>query len=252
MNNITVLKIKLLRFDESYQRPLPTPTRLRALGLYDPLLAGAITVNRRASGEYYVIDGRTRCALASAAGATDIRCLMHYDLTQAQEADMFAHLAVRRNIMRPQLMRARATAGDPVARAIIACLQSIGLDLALGKSSSSTRIACAQVLEDVAKRGVAHLKSLLLLLREAWGMSLMAIHGDALSAVDALLYTFPELSRDRLVRALSGTTIDAFRATAKVFATGPRARAKSIAVAMVSAYNHRCPQPARLDAAKLV
>src|SRR5207248_2480636 len=112
------LSVHEIGIDPSYQRVL-SQARTNALARsWDPLIAGAIRVNRRPDGSYWAVDGQHRLEGSKRAGETEILCDI-YSVPQAREPALFAAWnSLGANAQPRDVFRARLAAGDPKAQVI--------------------------------------------------------------------------------------------------------------------------------------
>lgn len=197
-----------LFIDDLYQRPLEA-SRVRGIVRgYEPAMMGALEVSDRANGTYAVFDGQHRLAAALELGLREVGCLVHQQLTVAEEADLFERLQRDRkpvhNIYR---LRARAAAGDDDAREIYEALAGTGYSASPKASANS--IGSAAVLSELHRYGA--LMPTLQLLREVWGGDEGSTYWPFVRGVGEVLINHGELAVEHKQRLRTFAPVDITR-----------------------------------------
>lgn len=201
---VDVLDVADLGVDERYQRPL-SEVKLAALGLrYDMGQAGAIDVNQRPDGSYWIMDGQHRAEKAKRDGETCVLCHVRQFTNWEDEAAFF--VAKFRTATKPSPVhayRARLGSGDPILAGVDAILSKHGFHINYtGNASDTLGLQCVSELEKIYRRipksgkggrripGPQRLDRVLGLTRRIWGDR--AGLGDAviLAAIDALCWRY--------------------------------------------------------------
>lgn len=124
-----ILPIKHLFVDESYQRPLTNFVK-RIEEKFDPALVGTLVTSERGKTKFAVVDGQTRMTAMRRRGLTEAPCLIYANLTEADEADLFARLQTeRRGMVAANRFRAEVIAKKPFAVALDRIVQDEGFSI---------------------------------------------------------------------------------------------------------------------------
>lgn len=131
-----------------------------------------LLVNRRADGSYWVFDGQHRRAAAMKINRPQLPCLVWRNLTVEREAELFAFFnsrAAGRQVAIIDQFRARITAQDPDALAVVRAITRAGLNLDTGKPRKQDAVhaiaACEQVYRKIGEDGLFRALDLL---NRAW------------------------------------------------------------------------------------
>lgn len=142
-----------LVIDEAYQRPLDEARVKRMAKNFRPAMVGTLEVSRH-NGKCAVFDGQHRLAAARLAGLDALPCMVHENLSQGEEAELFWHLQRdRKPIQATQAFRARLVAGDPIAAEIAEITATHGLTIGRVKGDASRQIQAVTTLERIHRRG---------------------------------------------------------------------------------------------------
>lgn len=87
---VEVLPLDAIKIDESYYRPA-TPWRVAKIrrGGWNRVASGALAVNQREDGDYYLLDGRHRLTAARAEGLEEITALVYSELPREEEIETY-------------------------------------------------------------------------------------------------------------------------------------------------------------------
>ena len=109
---------------------------------------GSVTYSLRANGKKFVLDGRHRITAGRMAGyAKAVPAIEHYDLTPAQEAELFVLLNTFKQPSAVSRFLARAIAGEEAAVLIRQAVKSHGWRI--GQSSSDGYISAVEALDRI-------------------------------------------------------------------------------------------------------
>lgn len=214
-----VLPINKLMVDDAYQRPLTTFVD-RIKKKYDPALVGTLVVSKRNSKQYAVVDGQTRMEALREMGLGKVPCLVYFNLTQAQEASLFARLQKeRRGIHSYHRFRAGLVAGEQEPQEITEICNECGFKIGLEKNAEISAVAA---LEYAYRRDPEILERLLLVVKEAWDDLIPA--GDIIRGI-ALFYADMAKAKktvddERLANRLAGESPEALRRRASALKEG--------------------------------
>lgn len=135
--------------DFGYQRPVSKAFVAHMVREWDPMLAGALIVNRRKSGKYAVLDGSRRLHAIQQVGTPDIWALVYEGLPYRKEAELFVEYNFVRGNVSPYIRhRAEVEARLPFAMALREIASNEGFEIK-PSISGETAISCIMTLEDV-------------------------------------------------------------------------------------------------------
>jgi hypothetical protein len=214
-----VLPLSKMIVDDAYQRPLTTFVD-KITKNYDPALVGTLVVSKRSAKEYAVVDGQTRMEALGLLDVTEVPCLVYLNLTQAQEASLFARLQKeRRGIASFHRFRAALVAGEEEPTAINEICNDVGFKVGLEKGE----ISAVAALEYAYRKDPEILERLLYVCIEAWGDDAVPagdiIRGIALFMVDQRKAK-KTVDDERLAQRLSGESPEALRRRASALKEG--------------------------------
>jgi hypothetical protein len=114
--------------DRKVQRGLKSERVRHIAATFNRVALGTITVSHRADGTYHVIDGQTRVAAMKELGIGDqeVPCLVHEDLTLAEEALLFRLHNDTRQVQSVVKFMIRVVEGEPKAVEMMKCLTGNG------------------------------------------------------------------------------------------------------------------------------
>jgi hypothetical protein len=235
-NNTEWLPIVALESDPRVQRPLSETWVDKIAKNLDPDYIGIISVSDRGEGQYVILDGQHRVAALRQLGWLDqrIECKVHRGLSLAAEAALFVHLNDFRRPTYFDSFLKRITARDPDAVTIDEIVRGLGLKL--DKQGLDGHIQCVRTLEriyrgenfNVKSRQPIVLREVLLLAKDAWGLTKESMNGDVLHGIGLLVLRYGKkvdkahlrsklapldggplglLGRARTLRSLRGGTI---------------------------------------------
>jgi hypothetical protein len=226
-NDSTVLlDPALLEADPSYQRPVSLPRVNKMAAQFDEALFGALAVNQRDDGRYFVYDGwHRRQAAIKAKPGEPVPCLLEKGLTVEQEADRFYRL--NGSAVKPRYsdaFKARLTAGEPTASALVDVIRSTGWEIDYSRNATLqpgilTAIATAEKL--ASRVGADVLIRALRILKRAWANEPQAGTRPMLVGVTVFLARLPQADDNWLVRKLAPVSPEAVTRNANKMVGAP-------------------------------
>lgn len=254
---LTALPMSSLVVDHRYQR-LVNPNKVRQIiETFQPGAIGALDVSARQNSMYAVIDGQHRLEVLREVCPNDlVNCVVHTNLSAADEAELFHISNMRRSNPGPaDRFRARLFYQEPVAVAIAGIVQVAGLQLDLSAKSSSTNprtVGAVAAMERVYLMGGGTLLARCLdVLHRIWPDEHLALTGEVLQGMGVVLKTYGDaLTLERITNALALVPVRKLL----MEAAGHRALLggaghTNIARAIVKHYNHGLRN--RLDESEL-
>lgn len=203
---ISNVKVKDLVIDLTYQRKPNDVKVAKIVNNFDPNAIGVLVCSMREDGIVAVIDGGHRVAALNAMGLfnLDVKCLVFFDLTIKDEAEMFTTLNDNRTKPKTQdIFKSKVIAGDSDAVRIKAVLDKIGLSISNGPANNSVR-AMGTISSIYKRSGSAVLEDTLLALSMAFDKHSTSFSDSALIAVSKILTTFNnKIDAKRFVSSLS-------------------------------------------------
>ncbi len=191
----------------AYQRPL-SPSRVQTIvRQFDEHLANEPKVSYR-DGHYYVFDGQhTVAARKLRNGGQDlpIKCKVYYDLTDADEALLFAQqFGVSAILTSGAKMRALLYGKDPTALAFLRANESIGIQLDYDMHRGRNRIGCIHTAFNEYKTvGEEIYIEAMSIILEAWNGDPHSLRSEIVQAVIQFVNLYhKEYDRTRLVNRL--------------------------------------------------
>jgi len=173
---------------------------------FDVARLGVPQVSARTDGSYIWLDGQNRGALCVAADRGDIKIGMKvfHGLTRGEEAELFLGLNDNRRVQPLYKFMAEVTAGRPEALAIMQAVRDYGWVVSdNGANNSIIAIAALRkIYGKSAERGQL-LRRTLKVVSDSWGHIPSAANSFVLLGVASVLYEFPFLDSDALVKKLS-------------------------------------------------
>ncbi|MFE7318253.1 DUF6551 family protein [Streptomyces sp. NPDC057555] len=167
---------------------------------------GVPQVSARPDGTYIWLDGQNRGALCIAAdhGDTKIGMKVFRGLTRKQEAELFLGLNDNRRVQPLYKFMAEVTAGHPEALAITRAAHDHGWVISdSGSSNSIIAVAALRKIYGKSSEKGQLLRRTLRIVTDAWGNTSSAANSYVLLGVASVLFEFPFLDSDALVRKLS-------------------------------------------------
>lgn len=196
-----------------YQRPLDERWIRQRVDNFKPWLLGTVTVSERNYSNrqrdehlrFAVIDGQHRRELALGNGMTHLAAVVFYNLTEAEEAGLFAAFQQeRRNITPFQRFQAQIINGNARAKAIHKLVKEQGFELVPSGNVPNT-LRAVKLLEDIYDEDPVMLKRLLGLVRRTWKDMPYNNNQQLLRGLASLMRD-TEMDEDRFVDRLSSVT----------------------------------------------
>lgn len=124
------LRVKHLKIDPQVQGSLQIKRVNNIVQDFNPKFIGTIVVSKRASGEYYVMDGFHRSTALKRLNIEEVLCEVHEDLTLEDEAQYYlAYNKYRKNPKAVDDYKVSITAGVPEVVAIETMLNDIDIEV---------------------------------------------------------------------------------------------------------------------------
>lgn len=203
---VSNVKVEDLIIDLSYQRKPNANKVSKIISNFDPNAIGVLVCSMREDGTIAVIDGGHRIAALNAMGMskTDVRCLVFFELTIAQEAEMFVTLNDNRTKPKTQdIFKSKAMSGDKDAIAIQNILDKFGLSISNGPAMNSVR-AVGTISTIYKRNGSAVLENSISILGSAFDKHSSSFSDCALIAVSKILATYGDkVDKNRMIATLS-------------------------------------------------
>lgn len=197
-------KIEWLKIDDLQRdpeinvRPIDETRAKRIAAEFDPDAFGVIEASRRTNGNSIILDGQHRVEGMRFMGwnGQKIPVKVHFNLTRAQEAEMFIRLNTQVAIRYLDRFLSRITAKDKTACAINEIVKANGY--VIDRASRDGVIVAAKSLEDIyvgknqkirgtnpkALHGTLHAVT------EAWGRTVHSVNQSVLAGVGAFLLRY--------------------------------------------------------------
>lgn len=202
------LRADTLLVDPAYQRPLNSRRVNHMARIWSDARCLMLEVNRRKTGEHYVMNGQHRLAAALLAGVEWLPCRIFSFPTVELEALWFAGQAEdTRQVAALDRMKAEIAGADADARAIRDLLARYGytFNWNRGNSLPGTTRAAAALKEDY-KRGPGDLERNVTIIAAAWGDAPNALSDTMLHALRFFWEKYGDRAdQARLTSVLKGT-----------------------------------------------
>lgn len=203
---VSNVKVEDLVIDLSYQRKPNADKVSKIIRNFDPNAIGVLICSIREDGIVAVIDGGHRVAALNAMGLgkTDVRCLVFFDLTIQQEAEMFTTLNDNRTKPKTSdIFKSKVVAGDPDATSINKIIEAFGLKIANNPGMNNVR--AIGTLTNIYKReGEDNVVSTFETLISAFDSHSTTFSDSALLAVSKIysVYGLDKVNVERLIAVL--------------------------------------------------
>lgn len=203
-----VVDVDDIWIDDQFQRPLNERWIADRDGKLDPLMLGAVILSERdgPNGEPYSgVDGQHRTELCRRNGRRKVAAIVCFDLTQEEEAALFARFQrERRNITPYQRFKAELTSGSEQAHAIQKIVREEGYEL--GEDDTPGVLKAVRAIERIYGDDPALLRTVLRLIRLTWNGMPYAHNERMIKAVWQFLRDTEDVSEERFVDRLSALT----------------------------------------------
>lgn len=192
---------------KTYQRPL-NAARVRDIAYgFDEHIANEPKVSFR-DGHYYVFDGQhTIAARIFLNGGQHllIRCKVYYDLTERDEALLFAQqTGVSAKLTAGAEMRANIFGGEPEATAFLLATEAAGVRLDYSQSHRSGHISCIKTaLSEYRRVGAELYTEALKIIVEVWNGDPDSLRAEIVQGMTRFVELYhDEYNRKRLISRL--------------------------------------------------
>ena len=250
--NVVKVDLRLIRFDESYQRPkqLGLIRKIALAFQYGSL--GMPVVVQREDGFFYAIDGQQRITALREINKiipgfmTHIWCevVLEKDAKAIEEAKIFIGRNRRANMALLSTFKAEYRAKDRQAVDIIRKMSAKGLSLEGINIKGALYVKCVSAIRWAHRHGV--LDDTIDAIKATWGLVPTAFQVKVFAPIAVLIQKNRNcIGMKGLVAALSTTTPAGLDAQAG--STNGRMRTVNIANFIVGRYNKSVPKAQRLD-----
>ena len=171
------IHISQLHVDPIVQRALDPHRAQQIANKFDPSSTGALIVNHRSDGKYFIIDGQHRHAAAVLTKYDGkLNCVVHEGLSLDREAALFLALNDSKLVQAVDKFRMRVLARDPAALEVNDIIDRYGWKVA--QSNSSACFAAVAAIEKVYNgagvyaAGAAHpelVQAVMFTITKSWG-----------------------------------------------------------------------------------
>jgi hypothetical protein len=180
---------------------------------WDDQKMGMITASQRGT-DLILIDGNHRRWAAIDQGIDRLFAKVYFDLSQAEEANIFIGLSAAVPLSQLDLWQARRVYGDPIVLGVEGTLATMGCRVVRGGANASAVASRAVgTLERIYLASPVLLIDTVTLLRTAWPESTRALDSVLLQAVSSFLYcyrmTSPPCNERRLLDRMTVATPEA-------------------------------------------
>lgn len=203
-------RFEILALDElyidRYQRPLSSFVN-KIVADFDPALLGTLTVSERPrrNKRFAVVDGQTRAEGMRQMGFERAPCVVFYELTIEQEAELFSKFQrQRKNITPMQRFNADLVAKKPEALQINRLLEAEGFRLT--DEPGDTHVKAVVAVERIFADSPDLLRKTLRLIRETWGGMPYAANERMVKGIAFFCSTHPDMDEARFVERLGYLT----------------------------------------------
>lgn len=249
------LNVSQLEIDPTYQRVASTPQDKKRFDTFvasivenfDPNLLGVLSVATD-DGRYYVWDGQARLSALRVLGVEKVWCQIG-DLSQTEQAALFAQQTHRRSLHPLQRHRAALVAGDKEATVINDIVQEAGLE------TSRAGIQAVQSLYWIYRRGGPTLLGDTLTIAAAcWQDSPQGFSDRILKGLGVFLERFPayQVDRDDIRKTFANVSPDVILGKASRAARTPAGSNNYMEVArcLTEAFNRAANRKLRFETKK--
>lgn len=206
------IHVSHLHVDPIVQRALDPHRAQKLADKFDAASAGALIVNHRSDGKYYIIDGQHRHAAALVSGYDGkLNCVVHEALTIDREAAMFLALNDSKLVQAIDKFKMRVIAHDPAATEINAIIENYGWRVV--QASRETCFAAPVALEKVydgagiLTDNVPHpelVKAVMYTITKSWGHPYAAGHSIIVGGLGQLFARYADaVDLDKLTSEMS-------------------------------------------------
>lgn len=215
---------------DSYQRTV-VPLRVSRIEKnFDVDALGSLTVGERDDGTMWVVDGMQRLNALLRLGIRCVSCNVFRSEGPEHEARVFRLMNKERtSVSAIAIFRAQLLEGDRQTVEIAGAVRDAGLKLKLdGSSAGWPYVKAVVALESSYRRiGASGVLSLLKIIVESWPGDSDGLRGDIIGGMGLFIKRNDGFDRDRLVRKLKMTSVDALLRAAHANYTLERDRSTS-------------------------
>ena len=249
---IVKVDLRLIRFDESYQRLRQSRMVMKIASAFNYGSLGMPVVVQRDDGFFYAIDGRQRITALREINAvvpgfqTHVWCerVLDKDAKVIEEAKTFMGRNCRANMALLSMFKAEYRAKDKTAVDIMRRISSKGLSFEGINIPGALHLKCVSSVEWAYRHGV--LEDSIDAIKSTWGLVPNAFQVKVFTPIAVLIHKNRScIGMKNLVAALSTTTPAGLDAQAG--STNGRMRTVNIANFIVGRYNRSVPKSQRLD-----
>src|SRR5215207_5046070 len=156
---------------------------------------GVPLVNRRPSGELFILDGQHRVQAAKALGHTQVVCEVADGLTLEEEADLFLLRNNNLEVYAVHKFNIGVTAGHTPQVEISNTLDKLGMKVAFKATQDHIKVACVDILYRIYERaGLEVLSDALETAHEAYGQK--GLKRDVLDGLAHVYANIPTIDID--------------------------------------------------------
>lgn len=245
------VKANDLLVDFSYQRVVSDKKVKSIVKNFNRNAVGVVTLSIRENGDLYIIDGQHRVEALKALGKgdDDINAIIFFDLSIADEAELFVIMnEVRTRPMRTDLHKASAASGDLSSIEIDEALAS--LNLQIGNKPGYGIVRAISVIHKVYDAlGKDKLRDVLKVLIDANGNHSSTFAAEYLLAVAAIIANYDNVNLLRLsmaIKNLGDPSMAIIKAGNSASSNKPFSKIISLASMMIDGHNYRLTKN-RLD-----
>lgn len=245
------VKANDLLVDFSYQRVVSDKKVKAIIKNFNKNAVGVVTLSIRENGDLYIIDGQHRVEALKALGKgdDDINAIILFDLSVADEAELFVIMnEVRTKPMRTDLHKASAASGDVSSIEIDEVLSSLNLKITNSPGYGNVRaIAIVHKIYDAL--GKNKLRDVLRVLIDANGNHSSTFVAEYLLAVAAIISNYDNVNLLRLsmgIKNLGDPVMAVMKASNSAANSKPFSKIVSLASMMIDGHNYRLTKN-RLD-----
>lgn len=188
----------------AYQRDLKEPWVRQIVEKFNESLFEPIHVALREDNNYYVVDGQHRLEAARRRGMKTIPVILHLDMQEPGEAQLFVDLQDRRLAL-TQVARFHASvkAGDPACLRLVESLAYAGFEIAPYTGAADNKFPCPSALLRVQRLFGKHtLQQSLRVVRVAWAGKKDSLKAMIVQGIALYLREHGEVDVDKLAQRL--------------------------------------------------
>ena len=215
-NNCKMISVDLMFIEQTpgAQRTLKEAFVKKIIKEWNEYSIATLILSDRGDGTYAIVDGQHRWTAAVRLGYKDMLCIVHKNLTIAQESAMFTKCQERNAISAVEKFWSDVLQKDEDALMILNIVTDAGLKIGKSKNggSSSRTIGSVKTLYYIRRRyGAVNLKHTLTLMAKCWtDDSGSKFSGRILAAVSNFFYRHvgeKNLNMVRMLRIFNSTSL---------------------------------------------